>query len=186
MSACLCVVGEHPGWRGGLPDQSHQAPGAVRGPVLRCRGWRHSVEDPQLPDPVEDATQLVQGETSEKCEEVGLDSQPSTNRHVIQVVIKTIVSWCVSAGSAQKPCPPAALQDHEWSSDWNKGLLFSSPPNQVRFSALLMLLELASKLRENYMVLLPETIPFLAELMEGRFTVSSPFLFFHTFLFLQL
>lgn len=30
-----------------------------------------------------------------------------------------------------------------------------------------MLLELASKLRENYMVLLPETIPFLAELMEG-------------------
>lgn len=60
------------------------------------------------------------------------------------------------------------------------------PPNQVRFSALLMLLELASKLRENYMVLLPETIPFLAELMEGRFTVSSPFLFFHTFLFLQL
>lgn len=49
----------------------------------------------------------------QKCEEVGLDSQPSTNRHVIQVVIKTIVSWCVSAGSAQKPCPPAALQDHE-------------------------------------------------------------------------
>ncbi|XP_041714076.2 HEAT repeat-containing protein 1 isoform X2 [Coregonus clupeaformis] len=39
---------------------------------------------------------------------------------------------------------------------------------KVRFSALLMLLELASKLRENYMVLLPETIPFLAELMEDE------------------
>ncbi|KAG7248107.1 hypothetical protein CRUP_038252 [Coryphaenoides rupestris] len=39
---------------------------------------------------------------------------------------------------------------------------------QVRFSALLMVMELASKLRENYMVLLPETIPFLAELMEDE------------------
>ncbi|XP_050980668.1 HEAT repeat-containing protein 1 [Labeo rohita] len=39
---------------------------------------------------------------------------------------------------------------------------------KVRFSALVMLLELASKLRENYMVLLPETIPFLAELMEDE------------------
>uniref|UniRef100_A0A673MT98 HEAT repeat-containing protein 1 n=1 Tax=Sinocyclocheilus rhinocerous TaxID=307959 RepID=A0A673MT98_9TELE len=42
----------------------------------------------------------------------------------------------------------------------------SSP--KVRFSALVMLLELACKLRENYMVLLPETIPFLAELMEDE------------------
>lgn len=42
----------------------------------------------------------------------------------------------------------------------------SSP--KVRFSALVMLLELAGKLRENYMVLLPETIPFLAELMEDE------------------
>ncbi|XP_064176653.1 HEAT repeat-containing protein 1 isoform X2 [Anguilla rostrata] len=42
----------------------------------------------------------------------------------------------------------------------------SSP--KVRFSALLILLELASKLKENYMVLLPETIPFLAELMEDE------------------
>lgn len=40
----------------------------------------------------------------------------------------------------------------------------------MRFSALLMLMELASKLKENYMVLLPETIPFLAELMEGENT----------------
>uniref|UniRef100_A0A3B1J2N3 HEAT repeat-containing protein 1 n=1 Tax=Astyanax mexicanus TaxID=7994 RepID=A0A3B1J2N3_ASTMX len=39
---------------------------------------------------------------------------------------------------------------------------------KVRFSALMMLLELAGKLRENYMVLLPETIPFLAELMEDE------------------
>lgn len=42
------------------------------------------------------------------------------------------------------------------------------PPPQVRFSSLLMLMEVASKLKENYMVLLPETIPFLAELMEGE------------------
>uniref|UniRef100_A0A1A7WTQ1 HEAT repeat-containing protein 1 n=2 Tax=Iconisemion striatum TaxID=60296 RepID=A0A1A7WTQ1_9TELE len=39
---------------------------------------------------------------------------------------------------------------------------------KVRFSSLLMLMELASKLKENYVVLLPETIPFLAELMEDE------------------
>lgn len=39
---------------------------------------------------------------------------------------------------------------------------------EVRFSSLLLLMELASKLKENYMVLLPETIPFLAELMEDE------------------
>uniref|UniRef100_A0A670I6A9 HEAT repeat-containing protein 1 n=1 Tax=Podarcis muralis TaxID=64176 RepID=A0A670I6A9_PODMU len=39
---------------------------------------------------------------------------------------------------------------------------------KVRFAALLTLLELAQKIRENYMVLLPESIPFLAELMEGN------------------
>ncbi|XP_043551503.1 HEAT repeat-containing protein 1 isoform X2 [Chiloscyllium plagiosum] len=42
----------------------------------------------------------------------------------------------------------------------------SSP--KVRFSALIMLLELAGKLKENYMLLLPETIPFLAELLEDE------------------
>lgn len=46
--------------------------------------------------------------------------------------------------------------------------LLLPPPPQVRFSSLLLLLEVASKLKENYMVLLPETIPFLAELMEGE------------------
>ena len=45
----------------------------------------------------------------------------------------------------------------------------------MRFSALLMVMELARKLRENYMVLLPETIPFLAELMEGKLAHPSPF-----------
>ncbi|XP_034049132.1 HEAT repeat-containing protein 1 isoform X2 [Thalassophryne amazonica] len=39
---------------------------------------------------------------------------------------------------------------------------------KVRFSSLLVLKELAAKLKENYMVLLPETIPFLAELMEDE------------------
>ncbi|XP_017294030.1 HEAT repeat-containing protein 1 isoform X2 [Kryptolebias marmoratus] len=39
---------------------------------------------------------------------------------------------------------------------------------KVRFSSLVMLMELASRLKENYVVLLPETIPFLAELMEDE------------------
>lgn len=39
---------------------------------------------------------------------------------------------------------------------------------QVRFAALITVLALAEKLRENYIVLLPESIPFLAELMEGK------------------
>ncbi|XP_056423506.1 HEAT repeat-containing protein 1 [Hyla sarda] len=42
----------------------------------------------------------------------------------------------------------------------------SSP--KVRFAALLVLVDLVEKLRENYMVLLPEAIPFLAELMEDE------------------
>ncbi|KAL4640133.1 HEAT repeat-containing protein 1 [Arapaima gigas] len=40
--------------------------------------------------------------------------------------------------------------------------------SKVRFSALLILVELSKKLKENYMVLLPESIPFLAELMEDE------------------
>uniref|UniRef100_A0A5F8GH43 HEAT repeat-containing protein 1 n=1 Tax=Monodelphis domestica TaxID=13616 RepID=A0A5F8GH43_MONDO len=39
---------------------------------------------------------------------------------------------------------------------------------KVRFAALITVLELAEKLRENYIVLLPESIPFLAELMEDE------------------
>nr|XP_009688320.1 PREDICTED: HEAT repeat-containing protein 1 [Struthio camelus australis] len=39
---------------------------------------------------------------------------------------------------------------------------------KVRFAALLALLEVAEKLKENYLVLLPESIPFLAELMEDE------------------
>ncbi|XP_061732027.1 HEAT repeat-containing protein 1 [Nerophis ophidion] len=39
---------------------------------------------------------------------------------------------------------------------------------KVRFSSLLILTQLAAKLKENYMLLLPETIPFLAELMEDE------------------
>ncbi|XP_004372851.1 HEAT repeat-containing protein 1 isoform X1 [Trichechus manatus latirostris] len=42
----------------------------------------------------------------------------------------------------------------------------SSP--KVRFAALLTVLAVAEKLRENYIVLLPESIPFLAELMEDE------------------
>ncbi|XP_047680600.1 HEAT repeat-containing protein 1 isoform X2 [Prionailurus viverrinus] len=42
----------------------------------------------------------------------------------------------------------------------------SSP--KVRFAALITVLALAEKLKENYLVLLPESIPFLAELMEGN------------------
>uniref|UniRef100_A0A8C5VQD2 HEAT repeat-containing protein 1 n=1 Tax=Microcebus murinus TaxID=30608 RepID=A0A8C5VQD2_MICMU len=42
----------------------------------------------------------------------------------------------------------------------------SSP--KVRFAALITILALAEKLKENYIVLLPESIPFLAELMEDE------------------
>ncbi|XP_005071842.1 HEAT repeat-containing protein 1 [Mesocricetus auratus] len=42
----------------------------------------------------------------------------------------------------------------------------SSP--KVRFAALITVLAVAEKLRENYIVLLPESIPFLAELMEDE------------------
>uniref|UniRef100_A0A674HBP0 HEAT repeat-containing protein 1 n=1 Tax=Taeniopygia guttata TaxID=59729 RepID=A0A674HBP0_TAEGU len=40
--------------------------------------------------------------------------------------------------------------------------------SKVRFAALLALIEVAQKLKENYLVLLPESIPFLAELMEDE------------------
>ncbi|NXG82015.1 HEAT1 protein, partial [Stercorarius parasiticus] len=40
--------------------------------------------------------------------------------------------------------------------------------SKVRFAALLALVEVAQKLKENYLVLLPESIPFLAELMEDE------------------
>ncbi|XP_009700192.1 PREDICTED: LOW QUALITY PROTEIN: HEAT repeat-containing protein 1 [Cariama cristata] len=40
--------------------------------------------------------------------------------------------------------------------------------DQVRFAALLALVDVAQKLKENYLVLLPESIPFLAELMEDE------------------
>ena len=44
---------------------------------------------------------------------------------------------------------------------------------QVRFAALITVLALAEKLRENYIVLLPESIPFLAELMEGKSAANT-------------
>ncbi|KAK2499157.1 hypothetical protein MC885_011626 [Smutsia gigantea] len=42
------------------------------------------------------------------------------------------------------------------------------PSAKVRFAALITVLALAEKLKENYIVLLPESIPFLAELMEDE------------------
>ena len=39
---------------------------------------------------------------------------------------------------------------------------------QVRFATLQAVEDLASKLGDEYMMLLPETVPFLAELMEGK------------------
>ncbi|NXP45521.1 HEAT1 protein, partial [Heliornis fulica] len=42
------------------------------------------------------------------------------------------------------------------------------PSPKVRFAALLAVVEVAQKLKENYLVLLPESIPFLAELMEDE------------------
>uniref|UniRef100_A0A803SR23 HEAT repeat-containing protein 1 n=1 Tax=Anolis carolinensis TaxID=28377 RepID=A0A803SR23_ANOCA len=60
--------------------------------------------------------------------------------------------------------------DSLWNASVNYQILLQmrheSP--KVRFAALLALLEFAEKIRENYMVLLPEAIPFLAELMEDE------------------
>lgn len=50
----------------------------------------------------------------------------------------------------------------------NKQIKILSYSCQVRFAALITVLALAEKLKENYIVLLPESIPFLAELMEGN------------------
>lgn len=44
----------------------------------------------------------------------------------------------------------------------------------MRFAALITVLAVAEKLRENYIVLLPESIPFLAELMEGKSEANKP------------
>ncbi|XP_075313779.1 HEAT repeat-containing protein 1 [Odontesthes bonariensis] len=63
----------------------------------------------------------------------------------------------------------ALADDSQWKT-LNYQILLKTRHSEakVRFSALLLLTELASKLKENYMVLLPETIPFLAELMEDE------------------
>uniref|UniRef100_A0A3P8SR54 HEAT repeat-containing protein 1 n=1 Tax=Amphiprion percula TaxID=161767 RepID=A0A3P8SR54_AMPPE len=63
----------------------------------------------------------------------------------------------------------ALADDSQWKT-LNYQILMKTrhPDSKVRFSSLLMLMELASKLKENYVVLLPETIPFLAELMEDE------------------
>ncbi|XP_077481923.1 HEAT repeat-containing protein 1 [Stigmatopora argus] len=61
----------------------------------------------------------------------------------------------------------ALADDTQWKSlNYNVLLKCRHADAKVRFSSLLMLTELAGKLKENYMVLLPETVPFLAELME--------------------
>nr|XP_016854661.1 PREDICTED: HEAT repeat-containing protein 1 [Anolis carolinensis] len=64
----------------------------------------------------------------------------------------------------------AMADDSLWNASVNYQILLQmrheSP--KVRFAALLALLEFAEKIRENYMVLLPEAIPFLAELMEDE------------------
>ncbi|KAJ0060565.1 hypothetical protein NL108_016020, partial [Boleophthalmus pectinirostris] len=61
----------------------------------------------------------------------------------------------------------ALADDSQWKNLNYQVLLKTRHPDpEVRFSALSVLLELCSKLRENYLLLLPETVPFLAELME--------------------
>ncbi|XP_064605769.1 LOW QUALITY PROTEIN: HEAT repeat-containing protein 1-like [Liolophura sinensis] len=61
----------------------------------------------------------------------------------------------------------AAQDDALWRSlNYQILLKTRSPSAEVRFAALLVLDELHKKLGEDYMSLLPETIPFLAELME--------------------
>uniref|UniRef100_A0A3B4AWU5 HEAT repeat-containing protein 1 n=1 Tax=Periophthalmus magnuspinnatus TaxID=409849 RepID=A0A3B4AWU5_9GOBI len=63
----------------------------------------------------------------------------------------------------------ALADDSQWKSlNYQVLLKTRHTDHKVRLSALASLLELCSKLRENYLVLLPETVPFLAELMEDE------------------
>ncbi|XP_023686780.2 HEAT repeat-containing protein 1 [Paramormyrops kingsleyae] len=87
-----------------------------------------------------------------------LGGEESYQRRVTQHLVPCIAQFSVAVGD-----------DAQWKT-LNYQILLKTRHNsaKVRYSALLMLLELAGKLRENYMVLLPETIPFLAELMEDE------------------
>ena len=49
----------------------------------------------------------------------------------------------------------------------------SSVYMQVRYALLKVLQEIYTKLGEEFMVLLPETIPFLAELLEGEYILDD-------------
>ncbi|XP_028332618.1 HEAT repeat-containing protein 1 [Gouania willdenowi] len=70
---------------------------------------------------------------------------------------------CVAQFSA------AAANDTLWKNlNYQILLKTRSSDSQVRFSSLLVLLGVVAKLKENYVVLLPETVPFLAELMEDE------------------
>ena len=60
-----------------------------------------------------------------------------------------------------------AVQTHTLPPLHKDGHQFYSWPCQVRFAVLKVLQELYMRLGEEFMILLPETIPFLAELMEG-------------------
>uniref|UniRef100_A0AAQ4RIH4 HEAT repeat-containing protein 1 n=1 Tax=Gasterosteus aculeatus aculeatus TaxID=481459 RepID=A0AAQ4RIH4_GASAC len=86
---------------------------------------------------------------------------------VYQVMVTQHLVPCVGQFCA------ALTDDSQWKTlNYQVLLKTRHPESKVRFSSLLVLMELASKLKENYMVLLPETIPFLAELMEGEDTLS--------------
>ncbi|KAM7381034.1 hypothetical protein PAMA_012054 [Pampus argenteus] len=82
---------------------------------------------------------------------------------VYQQMVTTHLVPCVGQFSV------ALADDTQWKTLNYQILLKTRHTNaKVRFSSLLVLMELAAKLKENYMVLLPETIPFLAELMEDE------------------
>ena len=53
---------------------------------------------------------------------------------------------------------------------FNYDLTIIFHPFQVRFAALQVVEAIAQRLGEEYLVLIPETVPFLAELMEGQCT----------------
>ena len=65
------------------------------------------------------------------------------------VTIKTYCSTCIIVSLNQK--------------------LLVNSSMQIRYALLKVLQEIYIKLGEEFMVLLPETIPFLAELMEGEY-----------------
>uniref|UniRef100_A0A3Q1EQT7 HEAT repeat-containing protein 1 n=1 Tax=Acanthochromis polyacanthus TaxID=80966 RepID=A0A3Q1EQT7_9TELE len=136
-------------------------------------------------DLAEEKTSLLLGLVLDCLQKIFLyDTQRFLSRERAEALLKPLVDQLENQVGGQQvyqqrvsqhlvPClgqfAVALADDSQWKT-LNYQVLMKTrhQDSKVRFSSLLMLMELASKLKENYVVLLPETIPFLAELMEDE------------------